>query len=262
MLRIFSFLVTFVSVLFNAAAVAQNYKIAHCYRGCPLGGSSENHLIIRPIYALSFNTTTKSADWVSYTVSPESIGIASSLSRAPIADEYVSETLKQEDFFNSEIQGLIRAQYVPLVDFAGSPYWNEVNYLTNTVARTSSLSQGAWYGLDWSIRNYVNRRRKGDEEESCVGGVGDVGGVGVDPPPRGNENFDENDDEKNSVVVVVVVLFFFFFFFSVVVIKVFVAKNEKRSRRRIGNPSATHAIKGEVILAGEKLRGGTHRPRV
>ena len=65
MLRIFSFLVTFVSVLFNAAAVAQNYKIAHCYRGCPLGGSSENHLIIRPIYALSFNTTTKSADWVS-----------------------------------------------------------------------------------------------------------------------------------------------------------------------------------------------------
>jgi len=105
-----------------------------------------------------------------------------------------------------------------------------------------------------------NRRRKGDEEESCVGGVGDVGGVGVDPPPRGND-FDENDDEKNSVVVVV--LFFFFFFFSVVVvIKVFVAKNEKRSRRRIGNPSATHAIKGEVILAGEKLRGGTHRPRV
>ena len=114
-----------------------------------------------------------------------------------------------------------------------------------------------------------NRRRKGDEEESCfVGGVGDVGGVGVDPPPRDNENFDENDDEKNSVVVVVVVVlffffFFFFFFFSVVVvIKVFVAKNEKRSRRRIGNPSATHAIKGEVILAGEKLRGGTHRPRV
>jgi len=118
-----------------------------------------------------------------------------------------------------------------------------------------------------------NRRRKGDEEESCfVGGVkGDVGGVGVDPPPpRGfYENFDENDDEKNSVVVVVVVVvvlfffFFFFFFFSVVVvIKVFVAKNEKRSRRRIGNPSATHAIKGEVILAGEKLRGGTHRPRV
>ena len=158
MLRTFLFLITLISVQFNSAALAQNYKIAHCYRGCPLGGSSENHLIIRPIYALSFNTKTKSADWVSYTVSPESIGIASSLSRTPIADEYVSETLKQEDFFNSEIQGLIRAQYVPLVDFAGSPYWNEVNYLTNSVARTSSLSQGAWYGLDWSIRNYVNRR--------------------------------------------------------------------------------------------------------
>ena len=46
---------------------------------------------------------------------------------------------------------------MPLADFAGTPYWNEVNYLTNTVARTSSLDQGAWYGLDWSIRNLVNR---------------------------------------------------------------------------------------------------------
>jgi len=138
-------------------ALSQSYKIAHCYGGCPIGGSVENHLIIRPIYALSYNTTNKSADWVSYKVSIESIGIASSLSRTPLLDEYVSETLRAVDFLDAESLGFTRAQYVPLVDFAGTPYWNEVNYLTNTVARTSSLSQGAWYGLDWSIRNYVNR---------------------------------------------------------------------------------------------------------
>ena len=40
----------------------------------------------------------------------------------------------------------------------GTPFWRDVNYLTNSVARTASLSQGAWYGLDWSIRNYVNRQ--------------------------------------------------------------------------------------------------------
>ena len=158
MFRIFLFLLILSGLQFSSAAAAQTYQIAHCYQGCPLGGSAENHLIIRPIYALSYNTETKSADWVSYNVSADSIGIASSLSRLPLADNYVSETLRGEDFFDADSQGLVRAQYVPLVDFAGSPYWNEVNYLTNTVARTSSLSQGAWYGLDWSIRNYVNRR--------------------------------------------------------------------------------------------------------
>ncbi|MDD9891077.1 MAG: DNA/RNA non-specific endonuclease [Gammaproteobacteria bacterium] len=145
------------SLLGAASVHAQNYKIAHCIGGCPLGGSADNHLIIRPIYALSYNTETKSADWVAYKVSTESIGIASSLSRTPLADDYVANTLRPTDFLEAESLGLTRAHYVPLVDFAGSPYWNEVNYLTNAVARTSSLSQGAWYGLDWSIRNLVNR---------------------------------------------------------------------------------------------------------
>lgn len=144
-------------LLLSQYALSQSYKIAHCYGGCPIGGSVDNHLIIRPIYALSYNSITKSADWVSYRVSTASIGIASSLSRTPLLDEYVSETLRAVDFLDAESLGFTRAQYVPLVDFAGTPYWNEVNYLTNTVARTSSLSQGAWYGLDWSIRNFVNR---------------------------------------------------------------------------------------------------------
>ncbi|MDG2141030.1 MAG: DNA/RNA non-specific endonuclease [Gammaproteobacteria bacterium] len=144
-------------LLISFGSLAQSYKIGHCYQGCPLGGSKQNHLIIRPIYALSYNTETKSADWVAYKVSSNSIGIASSLSRAAVNDQYVSDTLKVDDFIDSESVGLIRAQYVPLVDFAGTPYWNEVNYLTNIVARSSSLSQGAWYGLDWSIRNLVNR---------------------------------------------------------------------------------------------------------
>ena len=46
---------------------------------------------------------------------------------------------------------------MPLVNFAGTPYWNEVNYMSNAMARSPSLSQGAWYGLEWSIRNLVNR---------------------------------------------------------------------------------------------------------
>ena len=122
-------------LLISFGTYAQNCKMGHCYKGCPLSGSEQSHLIVRPIYALSYNTQTKSADWVSYKVSPNSIGIASSLSRIPVSDQYVSDTLLEDDFVGSESVGLIRAQYVPLVDFAGTPYWNEVNYLTNLVSR-------------------------------------------------------------------------------------------------------------------------------
>lgn len=142
---------------YTPQAEAQIYHIGHCLFGCPVGADSDNHLIARSIYTLSYNTQTKSADWVAYEISAGSIGVASSLSREPRVDEYVGDTLAGSDFLAAEGSGLVRAQYVPLVGFAATPYWQEVNYLTNIVARSSSLSQGAWYGLDWAIRNLVNR---------------------------------------------------------------------------------------------------------
>ncbi|PCI82478.1 MAG: hypothetical protein COB20_00410 [SAR86 cluster bacterium] len=135
-------------------------RIAHCLHGCPVGGSTENHLILRPIYALSYSTRNKAADWAAYRVTSGSIGIASSLSREALVDDFVEETLSAADFINAEESGLTRARFVPLVNFAGTPYWNEVNYMSNAVARSRNLSQGAWYGLEWSIRNWVNRENE------------------------------------------------------------------------------------------------------
>jgi endonuclease G len=142
---------------FMSQSQAAQLRIAHCLYGCPVGSSSESHLILRPIYALSYNTHNKVADWAAYRVTSGSIGIASSLSRAAMIDDFVEETLSEADFINAEEHGLTRALLVPLVNFAGTPYWNEVNYLSNAVARSRNLSQGAWYGLEWSIRNLVNR---------------------------------------------------------------------------------------------------------
>ena len=139
---------------------AAELRIAHCLYGCPKGSSSDNHLILRPIYALSYNTRNKVADWAAYRVTSGSIGIASSLSRAVMDDDFVEETLSAADFINAEEAGLTRAQLVPLVNFAGTPYWNEVNYMSNAVARSQNLSRGAWYGLEWSIRNLVNRENE------------------------------------------------------------------------------------------------------
>ncbi len=146
-----------VLLLFALVAEAQVYRIQNCYMGCPQGGPADNPLLMRSIYTLSYDSDLKTAQWVAYEVHPGAIGIASSLSRQPIADENGIDTLSAEDFFASEEMGFVRAQYVPLVSFAATPYWNEVNYLSNAVARSSSLSQGAWYGLDWAIRNLVNR---------------------------------------------------------------------------------------------------------
>jgi endonuclease G len=142
---------------FMSQSQAAQLRIAHCLYGCPVGSSSESHLILRPIYTLSYNTHNKVADWAAYRVTSGSIGIASSLSRAAMIDDFVEETLSEADFINAEEHGLTRALLVPLVNFAGTPYWNEVNYLSNAVARSRNLSLGAWYGLEWSIRNLVNR---------------------------------------------------------------------------------------------------------
>lgn len=136
---------------------AQEYRVTHCLMGCPQGVAEGNHLVLRPIYALSYNTQTKSADWVAYRVTSQTVGIASSLSRRPVADNYVGDTLTDADFSTAEELGMVLAQYAPLVSFAGTPYWNDVNYLTNAVARSSNLSRGAWNGLDWAVRNLVNR---------------------------------------------------------------------------------------------------------
>ncbi len=135
-------------------------RIANCLHGCPVGSSAQNHLILRPIYALSYNTRTKVADWAAYRVTAGSIGIASSLSRQALVDDFVEETLQESDFIDAESVGLTRSQFVPLVNFAGTPYWKEVNYMSNAVARSRNLSQGAWYGLEWSIRNLVNRENE------------------------------------------------------------------------------------------------------
>lgn len=149
-------------VLLGSAALAagQEVRVAHCLYGCPVGAAADNHLLLRPIYALSYNTHRKSADWVAYQVTAGTVGIASSLSRQPRPDDYVSDTLSAADFEQAEAMSMVRAQYAPLVNFAGTPYWDDVNYLTNAVARSSSLSQGAWYGLDWAIRNLVNREQE------------------------------------------------------------------------------------------------------
>ena len=58
-----------------------NIHIAHCLQGCPAGTPDSNEIVVRHLYAVSINAGSQLADWVSYRVLPDSIGVASLLPR-------------------------------------------------------------------------------------------------------------------------------------------------------------------------------------
>lgn len=137
---------------------AEEVRIAHCLAGCPKGAAADDDLIVRSIYALSFNNHNLVADWVAYRVTDASIGVATNLSRKPLRDPYLAVTLDEQDFQDSAAVARVeRNLFVPLVSFAGTPFWNEVNYLSNAVPRNPELNRGSWYGLEWAVRNLASR---------------------------------------------------------------------------------------------------------
>jgi endonuclease G len=138
--------------------MAETVRFAHCFAGCPTGAPADNHVIARSIYTLSFNSDTRIADWAAYTVTAGSIGVATNLSRAPLVDPFVTSMLDPGEFpAAGEGNHLILDYLVPLVSFAGTPFWSEANFLTNRVPRNSELNRGSWYGLEWAVRNLANR---------------------------------------------------------------------------------------------------------
>ncbi len=62
------------TLLLSSPALAQEIQSDHCLHGCPSGSPATNKVIIREIYILSANGTTKFADWVAYKVTAETIG--------------------------------------------------------------------------------------------------------------------------------------------------------------------------------------------
>jgi len=137
---------------------AAEYRIAHCLEGCPEGAQRDNQLIARSVYALSYNPSRGSAEWLAYRMRPGALGVASSLPRTWIEDPDVpnaSDIASQDQL--AEARGFIRSRIVPLVSVAGTPYWHEANLLSASTFRTENLDRGAWAGLEWALRNLVNR---------------------------------------------------------------------------------------------------------
>lgn len=122
----------------------------HCFDGaCPTGAPNANSTIVREIYTLSSNPTTKFADWVAYVVSPQTIGPSQSRNWAPDPWLDPAETLEPEDYVSANATlGTDRGHQAPLAALSGTPHWPTTNYLSNITPQMAALNQGAWERLE------------------------------------------------------------------------------------------------------------------
>ena len=130
----------------------------HCLFGCPSGAPATNDTIVREIYTLSSNDTTKVADWVAYRLSPDTIG--ASKARRWRADPWlaVDETLAPHDYDGaSAALHIDRGHQAPLASFSGTPFADETNILSNITPQSSALNQGPWVRLENQERKLTQR---------------------------------------------------------------------------------------------------------
>jgi len=171
------------SLLVATIANAQTVHISHCLAGCPVVAEStaieNSELIVRQLYVASINAGSGLANWQAYRVLADSVGVASLLPRVWFEDSLVSRGATQLEVIDSakliEQDVLIDAEersyqlgginllsedqgrLVPMSSFAGTPYWSELNFLSNMAALPFELRAGSWSRLDQAINELVDK---------------------------------------------------------------------------------------------------------
>ncbi len=158
-------------------ASAQTVHIAHCLAGCPEGAPAPNEIVVRQLFAASINYQSGLADWVAYRVLPGSVGVASLLPREWLPEELLTQQSAQEvaaepRFMQPDISNLQdrdyriteviinpedRGRLAPMSSFAGTPYWDDLNYLSNMAPLPAALRLGPWSRLDQAINELASR---------------------------------------------------------------------------------------------------------
>jgi len=180
--KILTLLVTAVAMLLPLTLHAQNIAIAHCQGTCPSYSSSlaatRANVVVHNLYAAGLNGDTGMADWVAYRLTKEAIGVASLLPRFWQPDELVRlsgiEELAEAEAlgfslseissgsnpyggFNEQLADVEEsARLAPMTSFAKTPYWRELNNLSNRVSMPTPLRRGAWLQLEQTLNQIVN----------------------------------------------------------------------------------------------------------
>lgn len=170
-------------VLSISASVAGEVHSEHCLYGCPSGSPVSNDLIVRPIYALSSNDTTNLADWVAYKVDQNNLGPSRKRKwyTDPVLDN--DETLEAGDYKGAHANlHTDRGHQVPLASFAGTPYWEMTNYLSNITPQKSALNQGPWKNLEEAERDLARQGEVVYVMSGPIYGDSDIPLPGADEP--------------------------------------------------------------------------------
>ena len=158
-----TFLATAVLALAATAALAQGHY-PHLFLGNPSGatadeGNSNNYLMAKPYFALSYNNSKGTPNWVSWHLSYEDIGSAK---RVPF---YPDETLPDgfdrvvpQDYTNA---GFDRGHMCPHSDRDRTEAMSHATFvMTNIIPQTAAVNQRAWRQLEMYCRMLVEHENK------------------------------------------------------------------------------------------------------
>lgn len=169
----------------SVAVFAQQLHIAHCLDGCPVFSDGNvaarnggEQIVVRHLFAASISETGL-ANWLAYRVLPATVGVASLLPRywqldklAANADRLVEEVgesnrlveidlsdAQDSDYRVNEVALVAsdRGRLAPMTSFADTPYWSELNYLSNMTPMPTDLRTGAWARLDQAINELAQQ---------------------------------------------------------------------------------------------------------
>lgn len=162
--------------VFICISEAQTVHISHCMAACPRGSVNNNEIVVHHLYAAEINNTNALPDWVAYRVLENSVGIASLLPRWWQQDELLSNAIELEsnlsqsnfdqpdlsdaqdrDYRVNEVVFTAdgRGRLAPITSFADTPFWDELNNLSNMTTLPNDLRSGAWSRLEQAINELV-----------------------------------------------------------------------------------------------------------
>jgi len=156
----------------SPAATAGTIHIAHCLKECPPVRAPDSEVVVRHLYAAGIDPATGLAEWEAYRVVPGAIGVASLLPRyweaerllrTEVPEEMQNEGPRVVQPDLSDVQDreyrvnevLVnpedRGRLAPMSSFADTPYWEELNNLSNMAPLPPDLRRGSWARLETAI---------------------------------------------------------------------------------------------------------------
>ncbi len=169
----------------SVSTSGQQPIVSHCLNGqCPRwqGDDSGDEIVLRQLFAAQVvaDDGAQLPRWVAYRLVGDGVGVASLLPREWQVDELVSDArdlsldddartrIFQPDLSDSQDRAyrltevtLLAAEQgrlAPMTGFSATPYWDELNLLSNRGSLPSALRLGPWSRLDQALNEFIMRQ--------------------------------------------------------------------------------------------------------